>query len=253
MPMTRPSGIGWVASTVTRAIATPSLRAIPAAFRDALDVERGRRWMTNLPWLAARLGSAGGGCAVGVLYFWLIWERFAIWRAGQQHVQPDSILLYSVAAYDGEPRTLRDGTVVQRGDPIVMLHFDNRALLRRSTSQEWPPWSAVRYAGDDLDELARLSRDGELGGAVALHGVTYLAAAGRRLRFEVVPLPRTWGVRFLHYYLVGLAAVYHPHGWQGVQYLREKGWPIELWLSTGALQQRLSRAQEAPATRPPAR
>ena len=199
--------------------------------------------LADIAWRLARLGRAGGGRAFGVPAIWLGWERLDLWRTarryGLPYAQPGSITRYAPKTYAGPPLVLRDGALVRPGDRILELHLDNRAILRlATTSRQWPSWIALRLFAEDLDALARRVRDGEFEGVAAIRGLTLLTVPARRLGFDVRPLPRTWGPRLLHFYLVGLVAIYHPHGWRGAAYMRQAAWPGEVWMSIDGLLRR---------------
>ena len=87
----------------------------------------------------------------------------------------------------------------------------------------------------DLSELALLISSGALGEPRALHGVTLFAVPGRRLGFELHPVPHsmTWSLR--RYFLIGLLPIYHRDGWREFDRMRRGRWPAELWMSTRAL------------------
>lgn len=198
-------------------------------------------WLRVAPWQLLRLGWAGNGRAVGILTIWLAWERFTRWRMAPRPVRPGAILCYIPSRYSGRPLRLRDGTVVRHGDLLIEVHLDNPVLLRESLARGWRPWLTIRILAEDLDALARRVAAGELGDVRAVHGVSLLAAESRRLGFEVHPLPRTWRWRLVRFYLVGLAALYHPRGWRGSRHLQAR-WPGELWLSAAELRRRLGSA-----------
>lgn len=201
-----------------------------------------RGWLADVAWRLARLGQAGGGRAIGMPAIWLGWERLDLWwtthRYGLPYAQPGSITRYAPKTYAGPPLVLRDGALVRPGDRILELHLDNRALLQLATSRQWPPWIALRQFAEDLDALARRVRDGEFEGVAGIRALTLLTVPARRLGFEVRPLPCTWGPRLLHFYLVGLVAIYHPYGWRGAAYMRQAAWPGEVWMSIDGLRRR---------------
>lgn len=201
-------------------------------------------WLRAAPWQLLRLGWAGRGRAVGVLTVWLAWERFTRWRLALQPARPGAILCYTLARHAGRPVRLRDGTVLRRGDRLLEVHLDNPVLLRESLARGWRPWLTIQVLGEDLDALARRVAAGELGDVKALHGVSLLAWESRRLGFEVRPLPHTWRWRLVHFYLVGLGALYHPCGWRGSRALQTR-WPGELWLSAAELRRRAVERREA--------
>jgi hypothetical protein len=188
-----------------------------------------------IAWAAARLGRAGGGRALGPLACWVAWERLAAQRARLRAARPGAMLRYRLTAHRGPPRRLRDGTLVRPGDPVVELHVDSAALIRAMHGRAEGSWAAFRAAGADLRALAELARDGSLGRAVALRGLTLLTAPAARLGFEITVLPRTARYWPLHFFFVGLVAVHHPRGWAGAEHWRRHSWPGELWMSAARL------------------
>ncbi len=176
---------------------------------------------------------------------WLGWERLTDWWWHLRTLRPDGIFRYRVATYRGRPVTLEDGSTVRPGDRMIDLHFDNRRLLQAAAAPSSTPWNLMRMAREDLRALAALVEAGALGEVRAVRGVTLFARAGRRLGFEVRPLPANWYTRLQRFFFVGLLAVYHPRGWQAAERLRERGWPGEVWMSRQRLLQLYSARREA--------
>ena len=127
---------------------------------------------------------------------------------------------------------------------MVELHFDNAALMHSTSGATWNPWDTMERLNADLDRLAAQVAGGSLGSVRALHGVTLFATPGRRLGFEVHPVPHTltWSLR--RYFLIGLLPIYHRDGWREFDRMRRDRWPGELWMSVDTL---LRRRLKAPA------
>jgi hypothetical protein len=69
----------------------------------------------------------------------------------------------------------------------------------------------------------------------ALHGITLLDVAARRLGFQVDELPDSLWKKGARFYMAGLMQVYHLRG-DEVSGLREKTWELKaIWLSRAAL------------------
>lgn len=194
--------------------------------------------VTGLLFRLIRLSKAGHGRAVGMLSIWLWWDRLLEWYWQLRPVRPDGFLRYRLTRHGGASVTLRDGTVINRGDRLVELHFDNRRLLRRVSAPGWNALQSLRLIDADLRGLHRWLESGELPPIRALHGVTLYAAAGPRLGFEVRAVPHTWLWALERFYLIGLLAIYHPDGWREVERMRRGRWPGELWMSRAELARR---------------
>jgi hypothetical protein len=202
------------------------------------------RRLRDLWWALPRLGRAGHGRAIGVLSVWIWWDRFLQRRWRLQWVRPDGIFRYRVTRHRGATVALEDGTTVVAGDAIIELHFDNAALMRASSGATWNPWETMETLDTDLTHLAALVMDGGVGSVRALHGVTLFAGPGRRLGFELHPVPHTpsWSLR--RYFLIGLLPIYHRDGWREFDRMRHDRWPAELWMSISTL---MKRGMKAPA------
>jgi len=212
----------------------------------------GRRWwrrlraaVSDLWWGLPRLGRAGNGRAFGILSVWVWWDHFLEWSLHPRAVRPDGVFRYRLAHHWGRRLVLTDGAVVERGDPVVELHFDNHGLMRSTAARDWNPWSMMDTLDADLDVLASLIADGRLGPVRALHGVTMFARPGRRLGFEVRPVRHNWNWSLQRYFLIGLLPIYHRNGWKEFDRMRRDRWPAELWMSVPHLLQR--RRLPAPA------
>jgi hypothetical protein len=178
---------------------------------------------------------AGGGHAGGVLRVWAWWERLYLWRHHVKSLRDGSVLRVEVRHHRGAAITLADGTRVRSGDRIVELHLANNSVAPNVDDVEWNPFLVMRGARRDLQIIARLVDSGRLGPVVAVHAVSLIAPALARLGFEVLPLKPTLQHRLLHFYLVGLLAVYHPAGWQAADRARKGAWPTEAWMGASRL------------------
>ena len=176
-------------------------------------------------------GRAGGGRAAGVVSVWAGWERWMLKRHPSLPARSGGLLRYRVERHRGPDRRLGDGTVIRRGDPIVELHFDNRALSEMRRAGRYSTWRAVRELRADLAAIASRAAAGELGPVVALHGVSLMGAAGGVLGFESVALPHDLRHAFERYFLAGLDAIYHPAGLRRLEGRVRDRWPAEVWMS----------------------
>ena len=201
--------------------------------------------LSDIWWTLPRLSRAGEGRAIGVLSVWVWWDRLLEWSMHPRAVRPDGVLRFRLAHHWGRRLVLDDGTVVDRGDRVIELHFDNRGLMRSTRASEWNPWTAMDKIDTDLDELARLIAAGRLRSVRALHGVTLFASPGRRLGFDIRPVRHNWNWSLQRYFLIGLLPIYHRDGWREFDRMRRDRWPAELWMSLPRLMDR--RPLQAPA------
>jgi hypothetical protein len=204
-----------------------------------------RDGLYGFPWVLLQLGRAGGGRACGVLSVWLGWEKLTTWWWRLRPVRAGGLFLYRLTRHGGAPISLSDGTIVQPGDLVLDLHFDNRSLLRLVGTGDGLPWGLMHVARQDLLALAEAAAREELPGIRAIHGVTLFAPAGRRLGFEVRPLPRTLYWALVRFFMLGLLAVYHPAGRRRLNRRAARLWPGEVWMSRSALVARQCRSMSS--------
>jgi hypothetical protein len=205
---------------------------------------------TPLPaffWWLVRRGRTGAGRAGGVLHVWVCWERLERRRHHVRELCAGSIFDISIERFAGTPLPLANGQHLERGDRIVELHLDNRAVSIAALDVDWNPWRVVQNARVEMARLARLIDSGELGPVIAVHAVSLYALALRRLGFRVRALPDSIHTRLSRFFFVGLFAVYNPRGWAGATHARRRGWPAEAWIGTDAFLQRYPDAPTAGA------
>jgi YkoP-like protein len=193
------------------------------------------RTLSELFWALPRLSRAGNGRALGVLSIWIAWNRVLEWIWRPQALRPGGILRYRLAHHWGRPLTLKDGTDIAFGNRVVELHFDNGVLYQMAGAANWHPWETFERAAADLEALAHLVVSGQLGDVRALHGVTLFASPGRRLGFELHPVPHTWTWSVQRFYMISLLPIYHRDGWREFDHMRRNRWPAELWMSVNDL------------------
>ena len=174
------------------------------------------------------------------LVFWPVADRLL---RVLEHIRPlradyGGIVQFGLHRYKGPTKALHDGSEVKIGDTIIELHLNNawfkkRRNLNLSASQS--PREFLGCLAQDLHFLADQVASGTFGNVKALHGVTLLHVAARRLGFQIDELPDSLWKKGAQFYMAGLMQVYHLRG-DEVSGLRDKRWELkEVWLSRGAL------------------
>lgn len=195
-------------------------------------------------WSLLRLGWAKSGRAVGVLSVWVLVERLTARFQRIRPVRPQAMLRYAIGRHRGAQVALRDGTVIEDGDPVIELHFDNQRLVQM-TRAGTSPWPLLQQARADLVALQTTLSSGLGIDFKALHGETLLAPAGTRLGFEVRPMPRTWRHALDRFFMAGLVVLYNPAGWRAASRHASR-WPGEIWMSRSVLARRYGTETTSP-------
>ena len=175
-----------------------------------------------------------------VLVFWPVADRLLrlIYHIRPLKADDSGIMRFNLCHYKGPTKMLNDGSEVKTGDIIIELHLNNAWFKRRrklNLSASQSPWEFLGSLAQDLHLLAQQVASGTFGNIAALHGITLLHVAARRLGFQVDELPDSLWKKGARFYMAGLMQVYHLRG-DEVSGLREKTWELkESWLSRAAL------------------
>jgi len=175
-----------------------------------------------------------------VLPLWLVADAVLrrVYRIKPLRPDGSGIIRFDLRRYKRRARVLDDGSEVQTGDTIMELHLNNdwfkeRRNLNLKASQS--PQQFLTCFADELRLLARQIETGMFDEVVALHGITLLHVAAKRLGFEVHDLPDTLWNRGARFYMAGLMRLYHLRP-EEIPRLARKEWQIkEVWLSRKAL------------------
>jgi MFS family permease len=213
-------------------------RGAPPLAPSTLSVPGARRRRIARGWSLAFRTRAGR--ARGFLRFWPVWERITL-LVHPTHPIPHAsanVLRTQLTRWRGRPITLPDGTQVARGDLVVELHVNNRAL--GDVLAHASDWRLLPLIADDLRALV-----GAVGTPVfprevrAVYGFTLLSRAAPRLGFTVRSRPHTLRAWLDRVFLMGLLPLYNPRGLdrleQGTIYT---SYPAEVWMSCDELLRR---------------
>jgi hypothetical protein len=180
-------------------------------------------------------------------------DRLDRWVARREDYRPVGeggyIFRLKVARYRRARFVLRDGTVLNRGDPVGELHMDNTVA---AALHDGPSAGAFRFRQELLRVLPALAHDlatrPEYRDIQVVGGASILwrdIGLGPRLGFDHQPLPpftRWW----LGTWERILLAAYHPEGLRRL----ERGRPAvleQVWLTRRVLVERFGRAGPATA------
>lgn len=151
-------------------------------------------------------------------------------RANRLQSVGDLILLRLTEHREAEHR-LEDGTVISPGDEMAVIHFNNSALRAAQTqrSRRHGGFVFARLLMDALRQLAdAVEADARLRTLVGFRGVTWIPPHGRRLGFEIAPLPTTWRTRLLAWHFRLVLYGFNPETSRRV---RGPLTPHEFWMS----------------------
>lgn len=159
------------------------------------------------------------------LYF--MYDSFYRHRHRLEAVGP--ILLIKEDEYTGQSRCFDDGTVLGTGQPLGILHFDNKYLLMNTATGGRRTGLIFREKlFSSLQELAKAADSGKYRRIAVYTGVTWLASHGEKVGFRTEALPRNWYSRLLAFHFGMVLHAFYGRGKAGN---RARQQPRRFWLT----------------------
>ncbi|WP_342552454.1 polysaccharide deacetylase family protein [Paenibacillus sp. FSL R7-0652] len=152
-----------------------------------------------------------------VVALWLGWEKLFHWVYHLRTASSeDPMLHFRSRVYHGARVEMEHGHVMQNGDPIIELHFDNKKLFELGVTSRSTMHLAIRMIRtmeQQLPDLAQLvASEPELRSAKAIYGVSMINRGPEKFGFtvqELAPGPFSMASKL---YLKLLLRVIHPSG-----------------------------------------
>ncbi|TDL70711.1 polysaccharide deacetylase family protein [Paenibacillus amylolyticus] len=152
-----------------------------------------------------------------VVALWLGWEKLFHWVYHLRTASPeDPMLHFRSRVYHGARVEMNDGHVIQNGDPVIELHFDNQKLFELGVTSRSSMHLAIRMIRtmeQQLPDLARMvALEPELRSAKAIYGVSMINRGPEKFGFTIQELPPGPFSAASKVYLKLLLSVIHPAG-----------------------------------------
>lgn len=152
-----------------------------------------------------------------VVALWLGWEKLFHWVYHLRTASPeDPMLHFRSRVYHGARVEMNDGHVIQNGDPVIELHFDNQKLFELGVTSRSSMHLAIRMIRtmeQQLPDLARMvALEPELRSAKAIYGVSMINRGPEKFGFTIQELPPGPFSVASKVYLKLLLSVIHPAG-----------------------------------------
>ncbi|MDT9721487.1 polysaccharide deacetylase family protein [Paenibacillus sp. ClWae2A] len=152
-----------------------------------------------------------------VVALWLGWEKLFHWVYHLRTASPeDPMLHFRSRVYHGARMEMSDGHVIQNGDPVIELHFDNQKLFELGVTSRSSMHLAIRMIRtmeQQLPDLARMvALEPELRSAKAIYGVSMINRGPEKFGFTIQELPPGPFSAASKVYLKLLLSVIHPAG-----------------------------------------
>lgn len=162
-----------------------------------------------------------------VVALWLGWEKLFHWVYHLRTASPeDPMLHFRSRVYHGARVEMNDGHVIQNGDPVIELHFDNQKLFELGVTSRSSMHLAIRMIRtmeQQLPDLARMvALEPELRSAKAIYGVSMINRGPEKFGFTIQELPPGPFSAASKVYLKLLLSVIHPAGTKRLKQRTEK-------------------------------
>lgn len=149
----------------------------------------------------------------GLFYRFMCWYD-AWWRRRHRVEKFDELISFSVEHFSGERRIMNDGTWLEPGDALAILHFNRECFAPPAQARDYMR-SALRFRKLIFTSLSRLALDVQrhekLVKVKAFHGISWLPPHGEKFGFLIEQLPDSTLTRLRKYYFRLLLAAFFPH------------------------------------------
>jgi hypothetical protein len=149
-----------------------------------------------------------------LFYRFMCWYD-AWWRRKHGVEKFDDLLSFSFEKFSGERRVMNDGTWVEPGDHLAILHFNRECFINSSANPQHYIRNALRFRKLLLSSFRQLARDINENEKFVMvkvfHGVSWLPPHGEKLGFLIERLPDSTLNIVRKFYFKTLLKVFFPH------------------------------------------
>jgi hypothetical protein len=117
----------------------------------------------------------------------------AYWRRKNNVQKFDELLSFSFEKFSGERRVMSDGTRIEPGDCLAIIHFNRECFASSSNNLRQNTRNALRFRRLILSSFKQLAKDinenEKFIGVKAFHGVSWIPPHGEKLGFVIERVP----------------------------------------------------------------
>jgi hypothetical protein len=137
------------------------------------------------------------------------------WRRKNGVEKFDDLLSFSFEIFSGERRLMNDGTWVEPGDYLAILHFNRECFSSASSNPQHYIRNALRFRKLLLSSFRQLAKDinehEKLVNVKVFHGISWLPPHGEKLGFLIERLPNSALNLVRKFYFKVLLKTFFPH------------------------------------------
>lgn len=149
-----------------------------------------------------------------------IFHRFMCWYDGywrrKHKVEKfDELLSFSFEKFTGERKMMNDGSWIEPGDYLAIIHFNRECFVNSSANPQHYIRNALRFRKLLLASFRQLAsaihEHEKLMNIKVFHGVSWLPPHGEKLGFFIERLPDSTLTLIRKFYFTVLLKVFFPH------------------------------------------
>ncbi|MCE3252235.1 MAG: hypothetical protein K0Q67_1245 [Cellvibrio sp.] len=149
-----------------------------------------------------------------LFYRFMCWYD-AHWRRRHRVEKFDELLSFSFETFSGKRRVMNDGTWIEPGDCLAILHFNRECFAHPAADPRQHIRNALRFRRLLLASFAHLAKaiheNEKFRQVKAFHGVSWLPPHGEKLGFVIERLPDSALNLVRKFYFTILLRVFFPH------------------------------------------
>lgn len=149
-----------------------------------------------------------------LFYRFMCWYD-GYWRRKHGVEKFDELLSFSFEKFSGKRRVMNDGSWIEPGDWLIILHFNREFFIGSSANPQHSIRNALRFRKLLLSSLGKLAKhideNEKFKRVKVLHGISWLPPHGERLGFLIEPKPNSIFSFFQALYFKLLLKVFFPH------------------------------------------
>lgn len=149
-----------------------------------------------------------------LFYRFMCWYD-AYWRRKHGVEKFDELLSFSLEQYAGDRFIMDDGTAIEPGDCLVILHFNRECFTGSSANPKDYIRNALRFRKLLLSSFGQLANvintDEKFVPVKAFHGISWLPPHGEKLGFRIERLPDSMLNQIRRLYFKVLLKTFFPH------------------------------------------
>lgn len=168
------------------------------------------------------------------------------WRRKHGVERFDELLSFSFETYKGRPRKMGDGSWINPGDKLAIIHFNRDCFSNPTNDKKQNARNALRFRRLIFSSFQKLAvavnEDETFFDIKAFHGISWLPAHGEKVGFEIEKVPNSIINSIRKFYFKILLNTFFPHLAQQTHRIE----PNAYWLTRETLLKNFS--HQSPAT-----